>query len=181
MHYELDEIKKIRKSLGITQAELAKRANVSQSMIAKIESKRMDPTFSKTKKIFEAISYFEKGSEIKASQIMNTQIISIKSNENIKDAIRKMKKFNISQMPVIDNNKTIGLISESTLLKALIEEKGKYVYDVMGETPPTLSRHTSIKVISNLLMHYPMVLIADEGKLIGIITKSDLIGKLYKM
>ena len=52
MTYELEEIKKIRKSLGLTQAELAKRADVSQSIIAKIESGSIDPTLSKAKKIF---------------------------------------------------------------------------------------------------------------------------------
>ena len=52
MPYELAEIKKIRKSLGLTQTDLAKRADVSQSLIAKIESEKIDPTFTKTKKIF---------------------------------------------------------------------------------------------------------------------------------
>ena len=55
MPYELSEIKKIRKNLGLTQTQLSKRANVSQSLIAKIESGKIDPTFTKTKKIFEHI------------------------------------------------------------------------------------------------------------------------------
>src|SRR3989338_4182252 len=125
MPYEIEEIKKIRKSLDLTQTELAKRAGVSQSIIAKIESRRIDPTFSRAKMIFEALSYFEKKHEIKAEEIMNKKIVSIKPDENIKDAISKMKKYGISQMPVIDEHKAIGLISESSLLDALIQEKGK--------------------------------------------------------
>ena len=35
---ELEEIKRIRKKLGISQTELANRAQVSQSLIAKVES-----------------------------------------------------------------------------------------------------------------------------------------------
>lgn len=180
MPYELEEIKKIRKSLGLTQTELAKRAGVSQSIIAKIESGSIDPTFSKFKKIFETLSYYEKKDEIKAEDIMNKKMVNIKPVEYIKDAIKKMKKYNISQMPVIDGNKTIGLISESTLLNALMQGKETKVSEIMEESPPIVSKNTSVKVISNLLRHYPTVLVSEEGKLTGLITKSDLLDKLYK-
>src|SRR3990167_9417879 len=121
MTYELEDIKKIRKSLGLTQTELAKRAGVSQSIIAKIESGSIDPTLSKAKKIFEALSYFEKKHELKAEDIINKKIVDIKPSEYVKDAIKKIKKHNISQMPVIEDNKLVGLISESTLLNALMQ------------------------------------------------------------
>ena len=39
---------------------------------------------------------------------------------------------------------------------------------------------TSVKVISSLLRHYPIVLVSESGKLIGLITKADLLSKLYK-
>lgn len=180
MTYELEEIKKIRKSLGLTQTDLAKRASVSQSIIAKIESRNIDPTYSKTKKIFEALSFFENKQELKAADIMNKKIINVKPSENIKDAINKMKKHSISQMPVADEHKTIGLISERILLDALLEDKGKRVSEIMEETPPIISKQTSIKVVSNLLRHYPIIMVSEGGKLVGLISKSDLLGVLYK-
>ena len=180
MTYELEEVKKIRKKLGLTQTELANRAGVSQSLIAKIESGKIDPTYTKTKKIFAALSDLEKKEEIKAEQIMTTKLISIAPNESVQEAISKMKKFQISQLPVIDDNKLVGSVSESTILEALLDAKGKIVKDVMQESPPIISKTTSIQVVSNLLKHYPMVLVSEEGKLVGLITKSDLLGKLYK-
>ncbi|MBI3027344.1 CBS domain-containing protein [Candidatus Woesearchaeota archaeon] len=180
MTYELEEVKKIRKKLGLTQAELANRADVSQSLIAKIESGRIDPTYTKAKKIFAALTELEKKEEIKAEQMMAIRIISIDSCAPIKEAIGKMKKFGISQLPVIDDGKLIGFVSESTILDALINSKGKTVKDVMQEAPPIVSKTTSIQLVSSLLKHYPMVLVSEEGRLIGLITKSDLLGKLYK-
>jgi len=166
--------------MGLTQTELAKKANVSQSLIAKIESGKIDPTFTKTKKIFETLSDLEKKEEVKAEEVMKKNIISIAPKDNIKNSIQKMKKYNISQMPVIEDNKAVGLISESILLDALMEEKGKKVKEIMEDTPPIVSKNSSIKVISSLLHHYPMVLVAESGKLVGLITKSDLLEKLYK-
>ena len=179
MTYELEEVKKIRKKLGLTQTELANRAGVSQSLIAKIESSRIDPTYTKTKKIFAALSDLEKKEEIKAEQLMAGRIISIVPNASIKEAISKMKKSQISQLPVIEDNKLVGLVSESTILDAMLNSKGKEVREIMQEAPPIVSKTTSVQVISNLLKHYPMVLVSEEGKLVGLITKSDLLGKLY--
>ena len=180
MPYELEEIKKIRKKLELTQTELANRAGVSQSLIAKIEAGRIDPTYTKTKKIFAALSDLEKKEEIKAEQLMTAKIVSVAPSDSTKDAIEKMKKFQISQLPVIDNHKLIGLVSESTILDAMLNSKGNHVRDIMQEAPPTVSKTTSIQVVSSLLKHFPMVAVSEEGKLIGIITKSDLLGKLYK-
>ena len=180
MPYELTEIKKIRKSLGLTQSDLAKKANVSQSLIAKIEAGKIDPTFTKTKKIFETLDYLQNKEEIKAEELMNPKIISVAPDNTIRESIEKMKKSGISQMPVIDNAHIVGLVSESTLLDALMSGKSKRINEIMEETPPTVSKTASIKVISSLLRHYPVVLVSDSGKLVGLITKADLLAKLYK-
>ena len=180
MTYELEEIKHVRKKLGLTQFQLAQRADVSQSLIAKVESGRLDPTYTNAKKIFTALSDLEKKKELKAEDIMNKKVISVKPDDDIKNAIHKMKKFQISQMPVIQENKSVGLVSESTVLENLTEKKAKFVEDIMEESPPIISKETSSQVISNLLKHYPMILVAKSGNLIGLITKADLLGKLYK-
>ena len=180
MTYELEEIKKIRKKLEMTQTELANRAGVSQSLIAKIESGRIDPTYSKTKKVFIALTELEKKEEIKAEQLMASRIIGISPGKPIREAIAKMKKFQISQLPVIENHKLIGLVSESTILDALLKSKASIVKEIMQESPPIVSKTTPVQVVSNLLKHYPMVIISEEGRLIGLITKSDLLGSLYK-
>ena len=179
MPYELNEIKQIRKALSLTQTELAKKANVSQSLIAKIASGKIAPSFTKTKSIFDTLGDLEKREAIKAEEVMNKRVISVSPQESIKNSITTMKKFNISQVPVIEEHGVVGLISESILLDALMNNKGKIVEDIMEEAPPTVSKAASIQVVSSLLKHYPMVLVSDSGKLVGLITKSDLLGKLY--
>ena len=180
MPYELSEIKEIRKKFDLTQFQLAKIAGVSQSLIAKIEAGRIDPTFSKAKKIFAAIDTLGKKKELKAEQIMTGHIISLKPNDDVRDAIKKMKKANISQMPVIEANKSIGIVSESIILEALLSKKSHKIKDIMDDSAPVVSKNTSANAVSNLLRFYPIVLVSEDGELKGVITKSDLLGKLYK-
>lgn len=180
MPYEIEEIKKIRKNLGLTQFDLAKRSNVSQSMIAKIEAGRLDPSYSNARKIFTALDDLSKKEELKAIDIMNKKIISVLPDDDIKKAIQKMKKHQISQMPVIEGNTVVGIVSESIVLDSIMEKDKDTVKDIMKESPPIISHNTSSEVITNLLKFYPMVLVSKEGKLVGLISKSDLIGKMYK-
>lgn len=180
MAYEIKEVKEIRKSHDLTQTELAKMANVSQSLIAKIESGIIDPTYSKVQKIFAALDDVTKKKEVKASDIMNRKLISIEPSECVKDAILKMRRYEISQMPVISHNKLLGFISEKILLDSVISGKDQKIKEVMSEQPPVISINTGAPIISSLLKHFQMVLVSEDGELVGIITRSDLLRKLYK-
>ena len=52
---EIKDITRRRKILGLTQNKLARQANVSQSLVAKIETGRVDPSYSKMMKILIAL------------------------------------------------------------------------------------------------------------------------------
>jgi len=180
MQTEIENIKQIRKNLGLTQSDLAKRAQVSQSLIAKIESGRLDPTYSNAKKIFQALTDMSKKTEAKAGEIMTKHIISLKPSDNIKDAIKIMKENNISQMPVIEHHKSIGLVSEAIILESILNNKGKKVREIMQDSPPVVSKNASVSVISQMLKFFPMVLVSDDGELKGVITKADLLDKVFR-
>jgi len=181
MTIQIDEIKRIRKKYNLTQSDLAKKSGVSQSLIAKIESGRLDPTYSKAQKIFETLNSLREEKELKASDIMNKKIISIKPSELIKNAIIKMRKNEISQIPVIKENNAVGIISETTILESLEKVKPTQpIEKIMDEAPPIITTNTSLNVISNLLKHFPILLVSEKGTLKGVITKSDFIEKSYK-
>jgi len=175
MTYEISEIKNIRKRLGLTQTQLAHQANVSQSLIAKIESNKIDPTYSKVNQIFEVLNLLSKKKELKAKDIMNKKLISVEPQTKIKDVISEMRRHGISQMPVIKNNNCVGLVSETILLEAFNKKNINNVEDIMGDSPPIIAKDTSIDVISNLLKFYPIVIVSEKGQLQGIITKSDIL------
>ncbi len=178
MPYELKEIKQIRKKYGLTQTELAKISGVSQSLIAKIEAGRIDPTYSNAQKIFNSLEALAQKKEIAAEKIMQKQVISVMPETQIKEAIKLMRKHAISQIPVIKKDACLGMISETIILESLIDGKYEKVKDIMGDIPPIISKNTQISIISSLLKAFPLVLVSEEGNITGLITKSDIIKNL---
>lgn len=181
MPFDLKQLKELRKKFGLTQWALARRAGVSQSLIAKTEAGILDPAYSNAKKIFDALELLTKGKEVKAEEIMNKKIISAAPSIGMHEATKKMKKYEISQLPVIDDGDLVGMISESIILDALMNaQKDVAVGDIMQDAPPIISRKTGFNVVSGLLRVYPLLVVAERGKLQGVITKSDLIRRAYK-
>ena len=92
----LDQIKHLRKKHFFNQKELAEKAAVSQSLIAKIESGKIEPSFSNAKKIFTVLEELREKQEIKANQLMNRKIVFAKTNDKVKDLIHILKRKSIN-------------------------------------------------------------------------------------
>ena len=54
----------------------------------------------------------------------------------------------------------------------------KTTEEIMEESPPIITKNTKLPVITSLLKFYPIPIIQDSGKLVGIITKADIIKHL---
>lgn len=173
---ELSRIRELRKKSFLTQSEFARKANVSQSLIAKIESGKIDPSYSKVKQILETLEMQSKSNEKEAETIMVKKLIASFKDENVAEIIKKLNKNGISQMPVVDNGKAIGMIYESRILEKSEEGiTGLKAEDVMDEVPPILAPDAKLSIVAEVIKQYPAILIARQGKLIGIISKSDVL------
>ena len=181
-----EDIKKLRKKVGLTQTELAKLAGVSQSLIARIEKGTVDPRLSTLRRIIEAIKLVEmRAKKAKsAKDVMYSPVITIKSSDKVKKAIELMEEYAISQLPVVnDNGVPVGSITESTVLKKLLSGEPEKILklkveEIMEESFPTITPSTNIKDIQQLILKkYPAVLVMEKGKIVGIITKINLITK----
>ncbi len=176
---ELTSIRSRRQRLGIKQKQLAEKARVSQSLIAKIEKGIISPSYTITKEIFECLDNLEKANEKKCSEIMSRDLITISSEEKIKKASKIMKKNSISQIPVEEDGKIVSSITESLILESLLEKSKEELFkmkikEICGESFPKVNSSTPIKLILPLLKHSQSILVYENQKLKGIITKSDV-------
>ncbi len=178
---EIDELKKRRKNLELTQKELAVLCAISQSIIAKIESKKVNPSYSIVKKIIDTLDSLERKNELMAKQIMNNKIISVNKNTKVSKAIKLMKFNGYSQLPVFDGTQSVGSISDKTITdlivsgKSISEINSLKVKNVMDDAFPTISEATSISIVSAILRDNHAVLVTKKHNTVGIITKSDLL------
>lgn len=181
----LSEIKAKRKQFDLTQSDLARTANVSQSLIAKIESEKIIPSYANAKKIFDSLERLNLESELKAKDIMTQKIISAHESDSVKKAIRLMEDHATSQLPVLVEGKSIGTISEKTILTKLGEIKNAdiskiEVKTIMDDSMPTIQENTPLNLISQMLNYNIALLVSEKGKIKGIITKSDLLKAMIK-
>lgn len=178
---DLKEIKVLRKRLDISQEELSKIINVKQSTISRMENEEIDPPYSKVKEVFEFLEHetmIRKKKEKKATDIMSNNPIFINSRSSVKEAVELMNKYNISQLPILDDNKNLGSITAKKIQKIIIDnhELINAEIDLIKQLPfPEVEKDWDIKDISNLLINYPAVLVKDHGTYIGIITDADLL------
>ncbi len=110
---------------------------------------------------------------------LDKELVTVRTEELVSHAIERMKKYNISQIPVLDNEGFAGSLDESHLFKHFIDDKdlaNKSIKSIMGKPFPIVQHNASIEDISSLITkENPAVLVALENGKHHIITKHDII------
>jgi cystathionine beta-synthase len=106
----------------------------------------------------------------------------VRTEELVSHAIDRLRKYKISQIPVIDVDGFVGSIDETDLFRSYVEDKDiatKPIKDVMGKPYPIVLANTSIEEISKLINKDNQAVLVDLGD--GrhhIITKHDIISSI---
>jgi len=174
----LEYIKQARIRLGITQRKLASMTGVSTSMINQIESGRCKPSYETARKIFEILSSLEGRTSMKAGDICSRYLISVQRGEKLHKAIDVMRNNSISQIPVFDTSRVVGILTEDGLAKIMVEKDEKelrnmQVAHVMEPPPPVVDVSTPAKALIPLVRFAKCILVSEKGNVIGIVTITD--------
>jgi len=181
---EVSEIKPRRLKLGLNQSQLAFASGISQSLVAKLEAGKIDASYSKTKRIFEALEQMENKTQLKAKSVMRTRIVSVRPTDSVRKAIDEMRSHGFSQLPVLEKSNCVGSISEKTVLEKMTggwnAEKlsSERVEKIMDEAFPVVGEETPASAVSVLLQNAFAVLVRKGKRMEGIITKADLLREL---
>ena len=106
------------------------------------------------------------------------ELVFVTASDTVADAIAKMNDSGVTQLPVLENNRSVGSLRESRLLARLVENRDLLtspVGDVMDESFPIMEVDTNLAVIRSALQRSPAVLIEDFKRITGIITRSDVL------
>ncbi|MFG1460095.1 MAG: CBS domain-containing protein [Thermoplasmataceae archaeon] len=180
----IPEIRKMRKNLGISQKELAGLTGVSQSYIARLEKGEINPTYEKIRKIYEILN--QNGSranslDLTVSKIMSPMVITASSSDTVVHALTIMRDKGYSQLPVLEQRRVVGTITEADINDLLVKGKSieslknMIVKDIMGPALPQVDKSSPVSMIYPILKFSNAVLIFSAGELKGIVTKADVL------
>lgn len=106
-------------------------------------------------------------------------LVTVSSDTPVTQAILLMNQYNISQIPVVDNNKFVGSLNDSHLFGKLLENaelKEMPVRNVMQEAFPVVTEKTTFEQVSKLFQQgVKAVVVNYDGDKHHIITKQDMI------
>jgi cystathionine beta-synthase len=109
-------------------------------------------------------------------------LIVVRTEELVSHAIERMRKYKISQIPVIDVNGFVGSVDESDLFRSYVADKNvadRPIKEIMGKPFPIVKLGTSIEEVSKLFTkENDAVLVELENGNHHIITKYDIIGSI---
>lgn len=116
------------------------------------------------------------------SKHQDLPLVMCYSGEPIETAMRKLKQFNISQMPVIQEGEIVGSIDDRKLFECLCDNEAQMTDPVsvlMSAPYPVVSESTSLDEISKLITKdTPAVLVKLDSEKYHIITRHDLIAAI---
>jgi CBS domain-containing protein len=116
----------------------------------------------------------------RAKTIMTTNVISVKRQTEIYEAIRTLVEKNITGLPVINDDMSIaGIITEKDVLKLLydVDSKANKVEDFMTKGVVSFNEDDNLIDITECLIKnsFRRVPITEDGVLVGLISRSDII------
>ena len=109
-------------------------------------------------------------------------LVTVQASAKVTEVIGLLKLHGVSQLPVVNNDKLIGIITEKQLLeRALQGERSNTDVGGLAQTNYcTISDDTDIAVLTDLFRRSKVAIVLDDGQPVDIITRIDLIDYISK-
>ena len=106
------------------------------------------------------------------------ELVFVAPDEIVGDALAKMNEHGVTQIPVLEDNQSIGSLRESRILTKLLGNRDLLeakVSEIMDESFPIVEMDAGYNEIKEQLQKSPAVLIEDFKRITGIITRTDML------
>ncbi len=116
----------------------------------------------------------------RAKEVMSTYVVSVRRDEDVYEAIRVMALHEITGLPVTNEDGTLaGIITEKDVLSLLynMQDQPGTVQDFMTTEVLSFDQEDDLADVAEALRtnHFRRVPILDKGRLVGIISRRDII------
>ena len=109
-------------------------------------------------------------------------LVSVAPSAAVRQALNLMSTYGVSQIPVLENGECVGGLIEGTLMTRALAQPSlldRPVREVMEQPFPEVSADTSAERVGSMLSREsPATLVRKDGKLIGIVSRYDVLQQL---
>ena len=110
-------------------------------------------------------------------------VATLAPNETLLQAYRRMKLFDVSQLPVMEGERIVGILDESDVLLSVQGNPARFsqsVASAMCATVVTIAPDAPIQELLPIFAKDLVAVVSDHGRFVGLITKIDLLNYLRK-
>jgi len=121
---------------------------------------------------------------MKVKDVMTKDIICVDKDVDLRHVLSLMKKYDISKIPVVENKKLIGVITDNIIAYKLGSKRKRgvpasrlHASSVTDKDVEIISPDTDIKTILRKVGEPgpTMLNVVEKDKLVGVVTKADLL------
>lgn len=117
---------------------------------------------------------------MKIKDIMTESVVSLNVNDTIERAAELMEQYNIGSVPVCEENKVVGVITDRDIAVRCSSHgensKTKIVRDIMSSNPVTASPDMDVSEVSRIMAERQIrrIPIVENDNLVGVVSLGDL-------
>jgi cystathionine beta-synthase len=105
-------------------------------------------------------------------------IVSVSPDNKVADALQMMKAYSLSQLPVLDEGKSVGSVREGRLMAKLLDDRDLLqspVSEVMDRAFPVVNEDVGVEAAVKYLKSSPALLVEEYGRIVGVLTRQDVL------
>jgi cystathionine beta-synthase len=105
-------------------------------------------------------------------------LVFVSPDHQVSDAIQMMNMYGLSQLPVLDEGKSVGSLREGKLMAKLLDNRDlmqSKVADVMERGFPVVNEDLGMETAVKNLKSSPAILVEEYGRIVGIVTRHDIL------
>jgi len=109
--------------------------------------------------------------------------VTLNPLDTLNTAYARMKLYDVSQLPVLEDNKVVGLLDESDLLLAVFDDHARFsdpVRSAMTENLETISVAAPLSELLPVFDKGHVAVVVEKDRFLGLITRIDLINHLRR-
>lgn len=105
-------------------------------------------------------------------------LVWVSPPDKLSEALAKMNELGLTQIPVLEDGRPVGSLRENRVLAKVVRNRhllDSPVSEVMEASFPTLDVDVSAQEVTRRLQTSPAVLVEEYGRIVGIITRHDVL------